>query len=80
MQDKLFNAFDRAWTFIVKHKKVSIGVGVALIVILIWYTISNYLTYTDYTIKNDVTMEDSEGTAYESFHDNIVKYNSIVSE
>lgn len=76
MQDKLTNAVDKLWDFIVKHKKVSIGVGVAFLVILVWYTISNFRTYTDYTIKNDVAMEDSDGTAYESFHGNIVKYNS----
>lgn len=76
MRDKLVNAIDKAWAFVEKHKKVSIGVIAALIIIFIWFTISNYRTYTDFTIKNDVTMEDSDGTAYESFHGNIVKYNS----
>ena len=76
MQEKLVNATDKAWAFVLKHKKVSIGVVVALIIVLIWYTIDNFRTYTDFTIKNDVAMEDSDGTAYESFHGNIVKYNS----
>ncbi|MBQ9392095.1 MAG: hypothetical protein IJU02_07915 [Lachnospiraceae bacterium] len=76
MQDKLMDAFDKVWGFIKAHKKVSIGVGVALLVILVWYTISNFRTYSDYTIKNDVKTEDSDGTAYESFHGNIIKYNS----
>lgn len=76
MQDKLVNAADKAWDFVVKHKKVSIGVVAALMVLFVWYTISNYMTYTDFTIKNNVAMEDSDGTAYESFHGNIVKYNS----
>ena len=76
MQEKLVNATDKAWAFVLKHKKVSIGVVVALIIVLIWYTIDNFRTYTDFTIKNDVAMEDSDGTAYDSFNGNIVKYNS----
>ncbi len=76
MQDQLMNAFERVRDFVLKHKKLSIGVCVALVVLLVWYTISIFYTYTDYTIKNDLSMEDSEGSAYESFHNNIVKYNS----
>ena len=76
MQDKLMDVFDKVIDFVKRHKKLTIGVGVTLLILLVWYTISNFRTYSDYTIKNDVKMEDSDGTAYESFHGNIIKYNS----
>lgn len=76
MQDKLMDVFSKVVDFVKRHKKLTIGVGVTLLIILVWYTISNFRTYSDYTIKNDVKMEDSDGTAYESFHGNIIKYNS----
>ncbi|HAQ51362.1 MAG TPA: hypothetical protein DCR12_01185 [Lachnospiraceae bacterium] len=76
MQDKLMDVFDKVTDFVKRHKKLTIGVGVTLLILLVWYTISNFRTYSDYTIKNDVKMEDSDGTAYESFHGNIIKYNS----
>ena len=76
MQDLLVNAFDKAKAFVLEHKKASIGVCAVLAVLLIWYSVSIFRTYTDYTVKSDTGVEDSEGTAYESFHNNIVKYNS----
>ena len=76
MQETLMNAFDKVKDFVIRHKKVTIGVGVALLVVLIWYTVMIFYTYTDYTTKYETAMEDSGGSAYESFHNNIVKINS----
>ncbi|MCR4611292.1 MAG: DUF5711 family protein [Lachnospiraceae bacterium] len=76
VQDKLVLAYEKVKDFVIKHKKISIGVCVVILVAIIWRTFSLFYTYTDYTIKYDTTMEDSDGTAYESFHNNIVKYNS----
>ena len=76
MQEKLLAAFDKVKDFVITHKKLSIGVCVGVFVLLLLYVFSIFYTYTDYTIKYETSMEDSEGTAYESFHNNIVKYNS----
>lgn len=75
MQDKLIDGFDKSREFVLRHKKASICVGIVLLALLIWVTVSRFYTYTDYTIKYEMTMEDSDGTAYESFHNNVVKYN-----
>ncbi len=76
IKEKLLEVWSVICDFVLDHLKLVIVVGTAFIVLFTWFIVSILRTYTDYNVKKEVQLEDSEGTAYESFDDYIVKYNS----
>lgn len=76
MKKRFLEAYRVVGNFVLEHLKAVIIIGICFLLLLTWFLISVLRTYKDYNVKSEIILEDSDGTAYESFDGNILKYNS----